>query len=74
MTMRETALTLQAHLTNAGVDQEQIRDLADELAGATLRLSYMLSEPDWGVGMLEDIAEIVGSDPNPNDEPRWMRH
>lgn len=23
------------------------------------RIAYMLRDPDWGVGMLEDIAQIV---------------
>lgn len=73
-TMRDAALEVQRALTSRRGDPEQIRELADQLAGETLRLSRMLSEPDWGVGMLEDIHEIVGSDPNPNDEPRWDRH
>jgi hypothetical protein len=74
MTMRDDALAVQSLLGDADADPEQVRDLADALAGRTLELSHMLSEPDWAPAMLGDIQEIVGSDPNPDDEPRWQRH
>jgi len=74
MTMRETAIALQAALADAHADHRRIRELAGELAGRTRRLSHMLGEPDWGAGMLEDIAELVGPDPNTGEEPRWRRH
>ena len=74
MTMRDLALALLALLANPDADTEQVRDVADQLAGRALELSYMMSEPDWDVGMLEDVASIAGMDPNPADEPRWARH
>jgi len=50
--------------------------VADNTAEIKLeQIRWMLSDPDWGVGMLEDIAAIVAPIPdNPNDEPRWSRH
>ena len=74
MTMRDTAIALQGALADTHADPERIRELAGELAGATRQLSHMLSEPDWGAGMLEDIAQLVGPEPNPGEEPRWRRH
>jgi hypothetical protein len=48
-------------------------------AAALSAIQYMLRDPDWGVGMLEDIAEIVGStgrtvENYPDDRPTWNRH
>lgn len=41
-------------------------------------ITHILRDPDWGVGMLEDIAEIVTNTgrslDNPTDEPTWGRH
>lgn len=41
-------------------------------------IAEILRDPDWGVGMLEDIAVLVaktGRDlSNPDDEPTWDRH
>ena len=73
MTMRDTALEMIDSVIR-GADQEHVYKLAGKLAKDSLRLSGMLSEPEWGVGMLEDVAEIVGKDPNPDNEPRWERH
>lgn len=46
-------------------------DALDEIA-------LMLRDPDWGPGMLEDIAELVtatGRDlSNPDETPTWDRH
>lgn len=74
MTMRDTAIALQAALADTHADPERVRELAGELAVGARQLSHMLSEPDWGVGMFEDIAEIVGREGNPAEEPRWSRH
>ena len=74
MTMRYAALQAREALADPSADPAQIRTLATELIDGTLRISYMLSDPEWGVGMLEDIAEITGSDPNPDEAPRWDRH
>lgn len=42
------------------------------------RIAQWLRDPDWGVGMLEDIAEVVartGRDlSNDSGEPTWERH
>jgi hypothetical protein len=50
--------------------------LAD--ARALDAIAHMLRDPDWGVGMLEDIAAIVSdtgrSLDNPTEEPTWDRH
>jgi hypothetical protein len=47
-------------------------------AAALDNIAHMLRDPEWGVGMLEDIAAIVGdterSLDNPSGEPTWMRH
>ncbi len=42
-------------------------------------IAHILRDPDWGVGMLEDFAELVqraGRDTAnlPGDEPTWGRH
>jgi len=88
MNMRENALALIGALDELHIDDEfdefdaldeltdvqKVDRLARDLVAGALRLSFMLSEPDWGVGMLEDIAEIVGKMPNPAGEPRWDRH
>lgn len=42
-------------------------------------IAEMLRDPDWGVGMLEDIADLVrGSgrtvENYPDDRPTWDRH
>jgi hypothetical protein len=74
MTMRDAALKTREALADPTADPAQIRALTTELIDGTLSLSYMLSEPDWGVGMLEDIDGIIGSDPNPEEERRWARH
>ena len=71
MTMRDKAQML---LGSVDLTAVQYNDTVYSLAKDALRLSYMMSEPDWGVGMLEDVAEIVGKDPNPDNEPRWERH
>lgn len=49
----------------------------DPNAYALDRIAYMLRDPDWGVGMLEDIAELVvatGRDVEGDGEPTWDRH
>lgn len=47
-------------------------------AQAVDTVAEMLRDPDWGVGMLEDIADVctrAGRDlSNPNEEPTWDRH
>lgn len=40
-------------------------------------IQHMLEDPDWGVGMLEDIAELVestGRDCKGNGKSTWDRH
>lgn len=40
-------------------------------------IAEMLCDPDWGVGMLEDIAQIVaatGRDVEGDGESTWDRH
>jgi hypothetical protein len=42
-------------------------------------IQHMLRDPEWGVGMLEDIADLVratGRDVEnlPGDVPTWDRH
>lgn len=41
-------------------------------------IAEMLRDPDWGVGMLEDIARIVTATgrnlDNPDEVPTWDRH
>jgi hypothetical protein len=73
-TMRDTALALQEALGDPDADGERVRDLADALAGGTLEVSHMLSDPSWAPAMLDDIAGIVGADPNPDGEQHWQRH
>ena len=52
------------------------RSLKDN--NALNQIANMLRDPDWGVGMLEDIAELVKrtgrSLDNPDDTPTWDRH
>jgi hypothetical protein len=53
-------------------------DRASDDAVALDAIAHILRDPEWGVGMLEDIAAIVGdterSLDNPSGEPTWMRH
>jgi hypothetical protein len=41
-------------------------------------IQHMLCDPDWGVGMLEDIAAIIIRTgrglANPSNQPTWARH
>ena len=40
-------------------------------------IAHWLRDPDWGVGMLEDIAEVItatGRDLSGNGQPTWGRH
>lgn len=48
-------------------------------ADALNRIQEILRDPDWGVGMLEDIAEIVGTtgrvcEDYPDGRSTWLRH
>jgi hypothetical protein len=48
-------------------------------ASALDRIARILRDPEWGVGMLEDIGEIVTGTGRsianlPGDEPTWGRH
>ena len=43
------------------------------------QIAEMLRDPEWGVGMLEDIALIVSNTGRikgnyPDDRPTWDRH
>jgi hypothetical protein len=41
------------------------------------RIAHWLCDPEWGVGMLEDIADVItatGRDLTGTDEPTWARH
>lgn len=53
-------------------------DRASDDAVTLDAIAHILRDPEWGVGMLEDIAALVGdagrSLDNPRDEPTWMRH
>jgi hypothetical protein len=64
MTMTANAVALQDALADADADPERIRDLADELAGETLALGRVLSDPAQGDGALSAIAAIAGADPD----------
>jgi hypothetical protein len=53
------------------------RTLTD--AEALDRIQHMLRDPDWSVGMLEDISDLVqqtgrSTENLPDDEPTWLRH
>ena len=51
------------------------RRSADE--GALDEIAHILRHPEWGVGMLEDIADIItqtGRDIAGTGEPTWLRH
>ena len=42
-------------------------------------IAEMLRDPEWGVGMLEDIAELITStgrktENYPDNRPTWARH
>lgn len=48
-------------------------------AAALDRIAEILRDPQWGTGMLEDIAEIVSSagritENYPGNRPTWGRH
>jgi len=54
--------------------ETEARSMTD---GAALdAIAHMLSDPDWGVGMLEDIEELVNRTGRgtEGDEPTWDRH
>ena len=53
------------------------RELAD--AAALDRIQQILRDPEWGVGMLEDIAALVkvtgrSVEDYPDGRPTWERH
>lgn len=55
------------------------REGVSDDAAALDRIQHMLRDPEWGVGMLEDIAEIVTGTGRevknlPGDPPTWGRH
>jgi hypothetical protein len=52
---------------------------ADADKDALDQIQHILRDPQWGAGMLEDIAEILqrtgrSTDNLPDDEPTWDRH
>jgi hypothetical protein len=52
-------------------------DLGPHDGRALDAIAHMLRDPDWGAGMLEDIAELVtgtGRSTTGTDEPTWDRH
>lgn len=68
-----TAAVVEGVLREGFGDAQALSDLQ-----ALDLIAYMLRDPDWGVGMLEDIAELVTrtgrSLENPTDEATWFRH
>ncbi|MDQ6796452.1 MAG: hypothetical protein M3011_00265, partial [Actinomycetota bacterium] len=60
-----------ADLLDAAGDARSMTDTA-----ALDAIAHMLSDPDWGAGMLEDIAELVNRTgrSTEGDEPTWDRH
>lgn len=76
-------VTGMAAFTEAGrMAREEARLVASqdaEDAAALGQIQHILRDPEWGAGMLEDIAEILqrtgrGTDNLPDDEPTWNRH
>jgi hypothetical protein len=54
---------------------EQERKLADDQALDVI--ARWMQDPDWGVGMLEDICDVVartGRDVEGDGQPTWDRH
>ncbi len=59
------------------LSQPRQRTAAATDAAALDAIARMLRDPEWGVGMLEDIADIVSRtdrDIAGNGEPTWDRH
>jgi len=59
------------------LSQPRQRTAAATDAAALDAIAKMLRDPEWGVGMLEDIADIVSRtdrDIAGNGEPTWDRH
>ena len=61
----------------ADAPRHSVRTESD--ADALDRIAHILRDPEWGVGMLEDIGEIVTGtgrsiDNLPGDVPTWDRH
>lgn len=53
--------------------------IVQEPEAALDEIAEMLRDPDWGVGMLEDIADIVrragrSVENYPDERPTWGRH
>ena len=60
-----------------GAEIQEVRDMDDKTA--LDRIQEMLRDPEWGVGMLEDIAYLVnmtGRDVQnyPDGRSTWERH
>lgn len=53
--------------------------IVQEAEAALDEIAEMLRDPEWGVGMLEDIGDIVrrtgrNVENYPDDRPTWERH
>ena len=63
---------------NATNGVSQVLAQASDDATALDAIAHILRDPDWGVGILEDVAAIVHdtgrSLDNPTGEATWMRH
>ena len=63
---------------NATNGVSQVLARASDDATALDAIAHILRDPDWGVGILEDVAAIVHdtgrSLDNPTGEATWMRH
>ncbi|MHB8219962.1 MAG: hypothetical protein ACYDHU_06520 [Acidimicrobiales bacterium] len=62
-----------AEVSGAAESERRIED-----THALDMIAYMLTDPEWGIGMLEDIADFVRSTGRSMDNPTgvstWDRH
>jgi hypothetical protein len=62
MTMTANATAIQKALRDADTDPEQIRDLADQLAGETLTLNRLLGSALSATTAVRRVRQIVGAE------------
>ena len=64
-------------MTSLGLLIVALAGAAPFVSAALDAIADMLRDPDWGVGMLEDIGDIVrasGRDIEGDGRPTWDRH
>lgn len=77
--MTDAFLVLQNYLDGQGDLTDEECDAVDQAraeSDAVQRITNLMAEPSWSVGMLEDIAAIVGKaglKPDPN-RPEYYHH